>query len=374
MAGEFDPLGGDLYSIMGGIPGGGPVGALAAGQMQGANLQEKLAQAEQMRQQAAFQQAQAQRTQALTQPEVQQTLGLAGLYGGQTQRLGAETQGLNLANIARGANLPGEVGATGAKFAAEVPQAQRSAFEAKASISLPWAPDFKSIPSDSMRENAIDTFGAQAGLSKDPNWAVIKDAFMKGSTGQQALGQYYALSPKIAEEETKGQFGLKETQMRTEAEKYTADARKAVGMAQAQAKTEAASFKDPNAGYQYATQKAQEALQSGNVDLAKAYQDQANFAQEKWKFAQDQKQDLAKALLQSHMITPEVAQMIAGQTPTMPSAAPSGKLGPTPQVVAPTQSNQPAPPQPNTQAPEPEAFNKATGQTLVLRNGQWVPK
>jgi hypothetical protein len=381
MAGEFDPLNagaGDLYSIAGGIPGGGPVGAGMAGQMFQQQLQEKAAQAELLRQQAFAAQQQGQRTQALTQPEVQQTLGLAGLYGGQTQHLGAETQGLQQSNLARLANLPGEIGATGAKFGAETAQSQRSAFEAKASMALPFAPDFRSYPTDTMRETAIDAWGAQKQLSKDSNWSVIKDALMKGQTGPQALGSYYALSPKISEEQTKGLFELEKAKIMGSSEVQSAQVRGgALRDIQTSRERIARTVVKGSTGDQLATLQnmQREMMTNPNANQSDliALDQQIQMTSMRYKLEQSiannrTLDDAAKAEMQraiTQMIAPgeQTAPPLDTKIPPNVGALPNQSLAPQPNA----QPNQ-AP----GQAP-PRATNQATGQIIELRDGKWVP-
>ena len=385
MAGEFDPLNagaGDLYSIAGGIPGGGPVGAGMAGQMFQQQLQEKAAQAELLRQQAFAAQQQGQRTQALTQPEVQQTLGLAGLYGGQTQHLGAETQGLQQSNLARLANLPGEIGATGAKFGAETAQSQRSAFEAKASMALPFAPDFRSYPTDTMRETAIDAWGAQKQLSKDSNWSVIKDALMKGQTGPQALGSYYALSPKISEEQTKGLFELEKAKIMGSSEVQSAQVRAgALRDIQTSRERIARTVVKGSTGDQLATLQnmQREMMTNPNASQADliALDQQLQDTTKRYKLEQSiannkTMDDAAKAEMQR-----AITQLFSSGEQNIPPL--NTKIGPDVNAL-PNQSLMPA--QPNAQPPTnpqsvgqppPRATNPATGQIIELRDGKWVP-
>jgi hypothetical protein len=212
MAGEFDPMGGDLYSIMGGIPGGGPVGAMAAQQMQQLQQQREAAQAQQLQAQAQEQQAQSERTRALIQPEIGQIKGLTGLYGGQTTRLGAETQQLGLSNLRTASGLAPQIQSDIAKYKAETSTEDLRRFEAGLTPLFRMGGTIDSLPPQ-MKLLQMDTTAAQTGILRDPGYKVFRSAVENGLPLSAAATMYLGTNPEQIKTETQTGAGIKEAEL-----------------------------------------------------------------------------------------------------------------------------------------------------------------
>lgn len=224
MAGEFDPLGDNLYSIMGGIPGGGPMGAMSAAQMQQANLAEKQAQAALQQSQAGLAGATAERTRALIQPEVAKETSLGQLFGQQAGEAGARTTGLQLGNIGTAAKLPSDISAGVAENFAKADKATQSRILTALDPMMRGGMAFDALPPP-MRANLVSTSLTQHGLADDATSKAFMEYFKQGGTLSDLQNSFVRSTPEVFGAEVRGAAEVQSAQQRRAGEVEAAKVR-----------------------------------------------------------------------------------------------------------------------------------------------------